>query len=415
MREIPDLQIFCLRAVGSQSCSAEDTFAKLENGEPSTASRLLRSFHKRPVVVPTDNSAASGAEQDSIERIPLARNPCIGTGSSRRVNANEVDLNHPIVGCLYRPDDNTGDATLITEYGSPALDVLQAYIDSLVELGRMNDNRIGVHFLEEWKFNVQLAAGVDPLTVVEKKDVAEATPAKDAVPTPRPSKKRRRNSAKASKAAAAASPPPPPPRVVKHVVPALGALSLHNCTIEAETFDAIVQTGIGSHLAVLDLTGLRGLTDDFAANLLTTMPNLKRLSLKNCRKVTKKTAQLLAIHPTRLECLDVGGCFNITTKEVLTLVPKLPCLRELHASGLQWNDEALHTLVDLRDTWQGLSLGFTDHFSQAALRASLVQLGDSLESLALPFCENVVDNALLGMLGRNFMMAEPRRIYRCRH
>lgn len=171
--------------------------------------------------------------------------------------------------------------------------------------------------------------------------------------------------------------------------------------MEAETFDAIVQANIGPHLAVLDLTGLRGLTDDFATMMLCTMPNLKRLSLKNCRKMTSKTIQSLAVHQAGLECLDVGGCFNITPKDMLTLVPQLPALRELHASGLPWNNESLKALVELRDTWKGLSLGFTDHFTQAALRESLIQLGDSLESLALPFCENVVDNALLGMLGRN--------------
>ena len=402
MREIPDLQTFCLRAVGSKSCSAEDTFAKLGNGEPSTASRLLRSFHKRPVgttttlVLSEDSKEIAGSIQadpskPTIEQIPLARCPCIGPGSSRRVNANEVDLNHPIVGCRRADND---DGSLIMEYGSPALDVLQAFIDSLVELGRMDDNRIGVHFLEEWKITVLLAAGVDPL---EEAKAANAAASNDGS-NRRPSK-RRRGSARAVKGDSPVALVQPP--VVSDVAPALGALSLHNCTMEAETFNAIVQAGIGPHLAVIDLTGLRGLTDEFAAKLLSTMPNLKRLSLKNCRKVTAKTAQLLAVKQIGLVCLDVGGCFNIAPEDVLSLVPTLPALVELHASGLKWSNETLHKLVELRDTWKGLSLGFTDRFSQAALRENLVQLGTSLVSLALPFCENVVDNALLGMLGRN--------------
>jgi len=171
--------------------------------------------------------------------------------------------------------------------------------------------------------------------------------------------------------------------------------------MEEATFEAVVQAGIGPHVAVLDLTGVRGLTDDFAQRLLTTMPNLKRLSLKNCRKITGKTMQVLAVSNKNLECLDVGGCFNVTTRDILDLVPSLPQLRELHGSGLQWTNETVAELVERRDTWKALSLGFTDKFSQSALRESLVNLGDSLESLALPFCENVVDNALLGMLGRN--------------
>ena len=103
MREIPDLQTFCLRSVGSHSCSAEDSFAKLKNGEPSTASRLLRSFHRRPNARTTGVTADTSMidpSQPSIEQIPMERRPCIGPGSARRVNANEVDLNHPIVGCL---------------------------------------------------------------------------------------------------------------------------------------------------------------------------------------------------------------------------------------------------------------------------------------------------------------------------
>ena len=37
------------------------------------------------------------------------------------------------------------------EHGNPALDCLQSYIDALVELGRMDDGRLGLHFFEEWR------------------------------------------------------------------------------------------------------------------------------------------------------------------------------------------------------------------------------------------------------------------------
>jgi hypothetical protein len=78
----------------------------------------------------------------------------------------------------------------------------------------------------------------------------------------------------------------------------------------------------------------------------------------------------------------------------------------LHASGLLWNDASLQALVSCRDTWKGLSLGFSNDISQPALRECLLQMGDSLQSLALPFCESVVDNALLGVLGRNMPMLQ---------
>lgn len=293
------------------------------------------------------------------------------------MNANEVDLNHPIIGCRKPTEDESKlrFRPLIMHYGNPALDCLQSYIDTLVDLGRMDDTRLGVHFFEEWKANVVLAAGVAPSS--------SSTPS-----PPKSSKKRRRGEGSAS-----ASPVP-------LLVTAFGSLSLHNCSLADETVEAMVKSGMGPYLAVLDLTGIRGLTDDLASAILQASPNIQRLSLKNCRKVTGKTArQLMPLK--KLQFLDVGGCFNITTNCILEIIPSLPELNELHASGLLWNDESLRELVEVRDTWKGLSLGFSSDLSQAALRESLVQLGDSLQSLALPFCENVVDNALLGVLGRN--------------
>jgi hypothetical protein len=52
---------------------------------------------------------------------------------------------------------------LILQYANPALNCLQSYYDSLVELGRMDDSRLGLHFFEEWRANVLLEAGL-PLT-----------------------------------------------------------------------------------------------------------------------------------------------------------------------------------------------------------------------------------------------------------
>lgn len=410
MREIPELQILCLRAVGSQACSAEQTFAQLENGETSQASRLLRRFHRRPTEVPQndDEETENIIEYDTVEydnNVPLSRKPCIGPGSARRVNANEVDLNHPLIGCrmpISSPDDSSGRQKYMTvmQHGSPALDSLQLYIDSLVELGRMNDSRLGIRFFEEWKANVQLQSA--PRTTT---DDPQDVKLPDQV-----TKKRKRGNSGSNKVAT--------PEIY-----AFGSLSLHNCTLSYDTLDAMIKSGMGPHLAVLDLTGVHGVTDEFTNKLFqpNVCPNLRRLSLKNCRKVSGKTLRLL---PTAcsdsLECLDIGGCFNISAPlDVLPVIDSLPKLSELHASGLQWDDSTLAILVDRKsdDTktlkrktnsdvttmspWQCLSLGFSIQFTQTVLRECLMQIADTLQSLALPFCETVVDNALLGIFGRN--------------
>jgi len=148
MRAIPSLQVLCLRSVGYLECSAEDTFgagtSKKKNNmpkdkeeapsSPSSASKLLQSF--------------GGDDQ----KIKINRTPAIGKGAARREQANDVDLNHPWIGIWSSDDQET--QVLQMEYGSPSLDVLQCFIDSLVEMGRMDDSKLGAHFFREWKANV---------------------------------------------------------------------------------------------------------------------------------------------------------------------------------------------------------------------------------------------------------------------
>jgi hypothetical protein len=382
MRETPSLQILCLRVVGSFKCSAEITFAPTAEGEPSAASRLLRSFHARPVaatdaevdqVMAAAATAAAASHTDNttsendapaIHSIPMKRVPCIGPGGTRRVQANDVDLNMPLVAC--RADETS--RALVMEYGNPALDCLQSITDSLVELGRMDDSRLKKHYFSEWKANVLLAAG-------ERLQ----------------SKKRRRESS----AAAAAK-----HTTKSSATPALGSLSLYNCSMSHVTIDAMLASGMGQNLAILDCTGVNGLHDDMLVKLLPACPQLLRLSLKNCRRVTVDSLRAVAQYQARLQVLDVGGAFNITTDDVLEVLPTLTALTQVHASGLSWTDEGLVRLVDMR-SWTKLSLGFSVALTAAALRPALLPLADSLTSLALPFCEGIVDNALLGMLGRN--------------
>jgi hypothetical protein len=404
MREIPELHVLCLRVVGSHSCSAEVTFSKHpDTGEPSLASRLLRSFHERGSNIRAEErDEGSSLAPDSLKNLPISPRPCIGPGSARRLNANEVDLNHPIIGCRMPttdPDASIRFQPLIMQYGNPALDVLQSYIDTLVDLGRMDDTRLGIHFFNEWKTNVVLAASFNATT-------ASAPQPTKAVTTTATSKKRRRSGGRSASASPAPAGPTLPAAAATAVpVLPMGSLSLHNCSIADDTVNAMVESGMGRHLAVLDLSGIRGLTDALVTKILLESPNMERLSLKNCRKITGSTARQLVALP-RLQFLDVGGCFNIAAHDVLDAIPNLPLLDELHASGLLWNDATLSALVKLRDTWKGLSLGFSLEITPTVLRESLLQLGDSLQSLALPFCETIVDNALLGLLGRNMPLLQ---------
>lgn len=352
-RKIPSLQVSSQRAVGAHACNAETTFAKKENGEISSASRLLRSFHDVEngayrevlgrschVYLLVTNSLLNVISFSDPSRPPIQRYPCGGPGSTRRPNANDVDLNHPFCAC------RSADDTLVMMYSNPAVDCLQSYLDSLVELGRMDDFRLGVNFFREWKHNVL----VNP-----KKRKASTTPP-------------------------------------------LGALCLQNWTLSDRTIRAMVASNMGENIGVLDLTGVQGLTDELLLSLLPKCPNLIRLSLKNCRRITKKGLECVE-QLKNLTCIDVGGSYNLTPANVLNVVKQLPHLKELHASGIAWNDATLAELMEIRTDWIGLSIGFS-YITAYGLREALPVVADTLTHLSVPFMETAVDNALIGFFGK---------------
>ncbi|KAL3932448.1 MAG: hypothetical protein SGBAC_010845 [Bacillariaceae sp.] len=365
MRAIPSLQVLCLRSVGGLGCSTEKTFdpnhkskknkkktsEKLDNNEivshaPSSASKLLQSFHGE---------------------VKISRTPAIGKGAARREQANDVDMNHPWIGAWSSHDENK-EATQVLqmEYGSPSLDILQSFVDSLVELGRMDDSKLGVHFFREWKANV--LAKDDSTSVV--KPTRKLTP---------PKKKARREQGTSVK---------------------LGSLSLHNSVLGEDTVNAMMKSGMANHLAVLDMTGIQPLTDDLLLPILKDAKNLKRLSVKNCRRLTNKTLEILGQRTSQLTSLDIGGAYNLQPQAVLEACANLFYLEELYASGLGWTDTLLQELTSLRG-WKGLSLGFAPLLTAAGFKAAMLSQTKSLISLSIPFCEQMVDAALLGALGRH--------------
>lgn len=355
MREIPSLQVLCLRSVGSLGCSAERTF------DPSKSRKNKKGKRQSTDEVPPTRSSASKLLQSFDDEVKVSRIPAIGKGSARRNQANDVDLNHPWIGTWSGNDPET--QVLEMEYGSSSLDVLQAFIDALVELGRMDDSKLGVHFFREWKANV--------LAKNEPDSKKSLTP---------PSKKR----AKREQA----------------TVDKFGSLSLHNATLGEDTVNAMVESGMPIHLAVLDMTGIQPLTDDFLYPILKDAKNLKRLSVKNCRRLTNKTLENLGHFNTQLTSLDIGGAYNLKPQAVLEVCANLFHLKELYASGLSWTDSLLQELTSLRG-WKGLSVGFAPLLTAAGFKAAMLSQTTCLLSLSIPFCEQMVDAALLGALGRH--------------
>ncbi|VEU41941.1 unnamed protein product [Pseudo-nitzschia multistriata] len=543
-REIPNLSVLALRAIGHARCKADETFAPNKDGSPSTASRLLRSFHHRPVLACGETiseyleraeeskkqSETARAEVPSIELIPMKRTPAIGIGSGRRKQANDVDLNHPWIAAYQhqhlpehtsttdggRSDEmvqtetdesstpnafeqqqqqkhqpqpqpqpqpppkvsdliptNPRDRTLVIENGCCALDLLQSYADALVELGRMDDSRLGLRFFAEFKTNIELSYKASAQKAPAERSKTEAAPTNAVPPAPLdapiPKKKKRKRSGGASAAAAARKKKEAEAlaearrraRILAALPKSTGSLSLYNCEVLRETTQNLLNSGILAHISALDLTGLQTLTDDTLSKLLgATGLQLRRLSVKNCRRLTDAAVHHMCEHSPNLEAVDLGGDYNISPAIVVDCLAvktirrgrgifttqALPKLVELHASGIGpsggWTDDLLPELFALRG-WRALSIGFSPSLTFAGWKAAILSVEQkfavgeeeamvlsqdqggeavaappaensnesssssnmcqTLLSLGIPFCEqHLVNNAWLGLMGRHF-------------
>mmetsp|Transcript_14938 Transcript_14938/g.41579 ORF Transcript_14938/g.41579 Transcript_14938/m.41579 type:complete len:680 (-) Transcript_14938:540-2579(-) len=515
-REIPSLSVLCLRSIGHTKCKADDTFAPTKDGKPSTASRLLRSFHNRPVLgngetvaeylersqeaiqnfrdgtEHADEKTESNIEVPSIEQIPMKRTPAIGAGSGRRKQANDIDLNHPWIAAYQSviassPEDssdpnsqaqqdddpiptNPQEQTLVAANGSCALDLLQSYVDALVELGRMDDNRLGLRFFAEFKTNIELQylASKGSLKDAAQAPAAQATattaassepvsvPPTTVIDAPIPKKKKRKRSGGTSAATAAKKKREAEAKakaeaqrqaaILAALPKSKGSLSLHNCEMLRETTNNLLTSRVLEHIHTLDLTGLQTLTDDILWQLLQSAGlQLKRLSVKNCRRLTEAAVHHLCASSPNLEALDLGGDYNISPRTVIDALAvqtirrgrgvyttqALPHLVELHASGIGpkggWTDDLLPELFALRG-WRALSVGFSPYLTFAGWKAALLSVEQrheeatevapkegaaavprarnnmcqTLVSLGIAFCEQqLVDNAWLGLMGRH--------------
>ena len=459
-REIPALSVLCLRVVGNPKCKADATFGPTKDGKPSSASRLLRSFHNRPVLgsgesmhdyLQREKEAVERLSSDddndnddtipkakvpTLERIPMKRTLAIGKGSGRRFQANDIDLNHPWVAAFLpstivdeEDDDedensnNTNDdnipadpseQNLVAEAGSCALDLLQSYVDSLVEMGRMDDNRLGLQFFAEYKTNIEMQYQAS-LPYGSSSSMAESSavawPQEAAAPlpqaiapmldTPIPKKKKRKRSGGGAFSAAkkkkeaeakAAAEAKRQAAILAAVPKSHASLSLHNCEVLTETTTNLLTSRVLEHVHALDLTGLQTLTD---ARLLLILKSaglqLERLSVKNCRRLTDESIYNVCAFCPNLKAIDFGGDYNLkpqTLLEALSLkITKrgrgiftsqaLPHLVELHAGGIGptggWTNDLLPELFALRG-WRALSIGFSPSLTFAGWKEALLSV-----------------------------------------
>jgi hypothetical protein len=304
---------------------------------------------------------------------------------------------------------SVGGEFLSIENGNLAIETLQLFIDALVESGRAGDGKLGVQFFKEW---VVAATGREDVDAFVKEGVVAVgtSASKSGGNGGSKSKKRQKtttvivddnedNNGRSSKSIDLSLISPPQ---------LLGALSLHNFSAgSTQTFRSMMQANVGYCLGTLDITGVHGLTDSILSDILCggSFPHLKRLSVKNCRKLTGKgMASLLKL--TNLTALDVGGCFNILPDDVVSMVRNHPSTKngnfeELYASGLGWTDIGLEDLIDVTvGQLRSLGIGFSPCLSGPGLLLTLGKLASTLDHLAVPFVQGM-DDACMSALGKS--------------
>ena len=315
----------------------------------------------------------------------------------QRPNANDVDLSHPWIMTVYPPRETGNNAPLLTanetenegtdaaaaaaatptgntefltiEHSNPGVECMQQCMDALVESGRAGDTRMGFHFFREWVIAV---SGQEPRKNLQLPRTQDGE-----------NKKKKRKIT-----------------LVNDSLP-LGSLSLHNFANGAvHTFRSMERANVGSCLGTLDISGVNGLTDSILTNVLCSgsFPRLRRLSVKNCRKLTGKGIKSLG-KLSRLTAIDVGGCFNVHANDVVELVRNHPSTKkgrlcEIYASGLGWTDVALEEIVDATvGHLRGLGVGFSPYISGPGLIITLSKVASTLERLSVPFCPGMDDTA----------------------
>jgi solute carrier family 6 GABA transporter-like protein 1 len=379
MREIAPLSTLVLRCVGPSTCNPELTFGGPREAESDKSDCNGKEKDKASsadednaeIVIkcppPPDQPTLTSRLLRSLRDVKRPRLPYKGAA---RPNANDVDLSHPWILAL---EPSASENILCIEHGNHALDTLQLFIDALVDSGRASDTRLGVHSFREWV-----------IAVIGQEAANEVFNDADEKKTPK--KKRKITSASLP----------------------TGSLSLHNMAAASyNTFKSMELANVGVCLSVLDLTGVHGLTDSILSDILCagSFPHIERLSLKNCRKITGEGLASV-VNFTKLTALDIGGCFNVKPYDVLSMVQAHPgtqkaTLTEIYAGGLGWTDVDLELLIEsTAGHLRGLGVGFSPYVSGPGLILTMSKVAETLERLAVPFCDSM-DDAAASALGKN--------------
>ncbi|CCI43003.1 unnamed protein product [Albugo candida] len=172
-------------------------------------------------------------------------------------------------------------------------------------------------------------------------------------------------------------------------------------------------SAICSNIHAVNFSGCFRLTDNAIEILLRKCRELKDVNLENCRKLSDASLDLLRIHASKLQCIDVGGNFNMTIQGITRFVEKHPNrsrFHKLHISGHFVTEHALRVVMAKCKKLRSLSVGYSSLSDDAIItflthRKSITRLSihwngaitDKLLRFMAIGCPNLVELNLCGV------------------
>jgi hypothetical protein len=164
----------------------------------------------------------------------------------------------------------------------------------------------------------------------------------------------------------------------------------------------LLRGGAGVALLGLDLTSFFALEDAHVGEVLVACPNLRYLSLVDCRKLTDRAVEFLVERGGALRHVDLGGCACVTRRGVAALLahPQIKQFVGLGLSGLDGVDAELLQLLASRCTrLQRLALGY-QYAGDRALCDALRASAETLVALELQWPRGpLTDTVALALTG----------------
>ena len=161
------------------------------------------------------------------------------------------------------------------------------------------------------------------------------------------------------------------------------SLRLKNSKIGGKYIGKVIDN-LCDDLIELDVSGTFQVDDPAVAYILEKCKKLQSLNIRNCRKITDKSLDVIIARGPHLISLDIGGAVNIKEPGLANLVAskKISSLRELNLSGLPLTTESLQILARSGQRLTSVGLGYTD-LGEYALREFIKARGHQLEKLGL--------------------------------